>query len=98
MAQEHFANTDIDRSPVQGAPALAVEVVSPNNRAEDMVKKTRQYLQAGARSVWIIYPKMRLVEIHSSKGVHTIQEPQTLKDQILFPKLSISLPYIFDGT
>ena len=27
---------DLDRSPVDGAPILAVEVVSPHNRADDM--------------------------------------------------------------
>lgn len=98
IASHHLQKIDLDRSPVEGAPALAVEVVSPSNSAEDMLKKTRQYLQAGARSVWIIYPKMRLVEIHSGKDVHTVQEPQALNDETLFPKLSISLSYIFDWT
>jgi Uma2 family endonuclease len=97
MTQEHLSQTDIDRSPVEGAPVLAVEVVSPANRAEDMVKKTRQYLEAGARSVWIVYPKVRLSEIHSTKNVRTVQEPETLRDDALLPNLSMSLPYIFDG-
>jgi Uma2 family endonuclease len=97
MTQEHLSQTDIDRSPVEGAPVLAVEVVSPTNRAEDMVKKTRQYLEAGARSVWIVYPKVRLSEIHSTKNVRTVQEPETLRDDALLPNLSMSLPYIFDG-
>ncbi len=31
-----LANFDIDKSPVEGTPALAVEVISPTNSAQDM--------------------------------------------------------------
>src|ERR1700742_667666 len=34
IAAEHLQNIDPDRSPVEGAPALAVEVISPNNLAQ----------------------------------------------------------------
>jgi Uma2 family endonuclease len=40
---------------IQGAPDIAVEIVSPNDRASDIARKTRQYLTAGGRAVWIVY-------------------------------------------
>jgi Uma2 family endonuclease len=40
-------------------PALAVEVVSPNDLAEDLQLKLKEYLAAGVRLVWIIYPISR---------------------------------------
>jgi Uma2 family endonuclease len=41
---------------LQGSPLLAVEVVSPANRPEDIDKKTAAYLQHGAAEVWVIHP------------------------------------------
>ena len=98
VTKDHLKSIDLDRSPAEGAPALAVEVVSPSNRAEDMVKKTRQYLEAGCRSVWIVYPALRLVEVHSARGVRTVQEPESLKDEGLLPGFTLSLTSIFDIT
>ncbi|HEX7285828.1 MAG TPA: Uma2 family endonuclease [Candidatus Angelobacter sp.] len=97
VTAEHVKKIGLDRSPVDGAPALAVEVVFPSNSAQDMAKKTQQYLHAGCRSVWIVYPSLRLVEIHSASGVHRVVEPQVLRAEELFPGWSRSLTYIFDG-
>ena len=97
ITSEHLKNIDMDRSPVEGAPALAVEVISPNNRSEDIVKKTQQYLGAGCKTVWIIFPKLRFAQIHSATGTRTVKEPQNLEDEMLLPGFSLSLSYIFDG-
>lgn len=94
---DHLRRIDVHRSPVDGAPALAVEVISPANSAEDTVKKIHQYLRSGCQSVWIVYPTLRLIEVHSHAGVRNIGEPELLKDESLFPGFSLSLRYIFDG-
>jgi Uma2 family endonuclease len=97
VTAEHLKKIDLDRSPVEGAPALAVEVISPSNTAQDTVKKTHQYLSAGCRAVWIVYPALRLVEVHSAAGVHQVREPELLKGETLLPGFSLSLRYMFDG-
>ena len=97
VSKEHLQVFDIDRTPADGAPALAVEVVSPSNSAQDMAKKTQQYLRAGSRTVWIVYPGLRLVEVHSASGIHQVREPELLREEALLPGFSISLSYIFDG-
>ena len=88
---------DQDRSPIDAAPTLAVEVVSPSNRADDMARKTDQYLRAGCQMVWIIYPSLRLIEIRSKDRVRQIREPEELSGNTLLPGFSVSLAYIFDG-
>jgi len=88
---------DQDRSPIDGAPALAVEAVSPSNRAEDMARKTHQYLQAGCREVWVVYPSLRMIETHSAQGVRQVREPEVLENEDLLHGFSLSLSYIFDG-
>lgn len=55
-----------------GAPAIAIEVISPGNRAQDIAKMIGQYLDSGSQSVWVVYPKLRSVEIHSASGVRKI--------------------------
>jgi len=97
ITTEHLKTIDLDRSTVEGAPALAVEVISPSNTAQDMAKKTQQYLQAGCRMVWIVFPSLRLAEIHSSSGTRQTREPQCLEAKDLLPEFSLSLTYIFDG-
>lgn len=99
ITADHLKSIDPDRSPVDGAPALAVEVVSPSNLAQDMVKKVRQYLAAGSRAVWLFYPSLLLVEIHDDAGVRSLGEQDSLNEEKLFAghRFSLSLADIFDA-
>src|SRR5947209_4956137 len=38
-------------------PDLAVEVLSPDDRARDVLDKVGEYLQAGVRLVWVVDPR-----------------------------------------
>ena len=96
ITSEHLKTVDLDRSPVDGAPALAVEVISPSNSAQDMAKKTQQYLTAGCKIVWIVYPSLRLVEIHTPSGLHQVREPELIQAENLLPGFSLSLTYILE--
>lgn len=93
--RERFKSIDIYHSPVDGAPDLAIEVISPGNRTEDTVKKIHQYLDAGCRSVWIIYPGLHRAEIHSEGGVRSFCDRDELKDELLLPDFSLPLSLIF---
>jgi Uma2 family endonuclease len=89
---EHLTRIDLDRTPVEGGPALAVEVISPSNLAQDMAKKVRQYLAAGSHVVWVVYPSLRLVEIHESGSLRQLREPDILEESNLFGGLTFLLP------
>ena len=43
-----------------------VEVVSPNDTASEIDRKVLEYLTAGVRVVWIVYPATRSVTVHLS--------------------------------
>jgi Uma2 family endonuclease len=47
----------------QFAPDLAVEVMSPNDKADEIRKKVIEYLKAGTLIVWVIYPDAKTVDI-----------------------------------
>ena len=46
-----------------GAPELAVEILSPSTRRKDFLVKTPSYQRAGVREYWIVDPKDRKVRV-----------------------------------
>lgn len=44
-------------------PDLIVEVKSPSNTVTELQTKVREWLEAGARLVWVVYPDARTVEV-----------------------------------
>jgi Uma2 family endonuclease len=47
-------------------PDVAIEVLSPSNRKGYIERKLAVYLETGTRSVWLVNPKRRTVEVISS--------------------------------
>jgi len=51
----------------QGPPDLAVEVVSPHDRAAEVLAKTQEWLDAGCRRVWVIDPQTHTITVYESR-------------------------------
>lgn len=51
----------------EGAPDLAVEVVSPNDRHSEVLDKTLDWLEAGCRMVLVADPERRRITIYRSR-------------------------------
>jgi Uma2 family endonuclease len=49
-------------------PDLAVEIVSPNDSAEEVEKKLNDYRKAGVSLIWVIYPGARVARVHRHEG------------------------------
>lgn len=77
------------------APDLAVEVVSPNDQAEEIAVKVEEYLRYGTRLVWVLYPKTRTVFVHRPDSVQKLKESDTLDGEDVLPGFSISVRDIF---
>ena len=84
--------------PFPSAPTLAIEVVSPDDDAEDLLKRTRDYLRAGSEQVWIAYPSEREVHQHR-RGADVVRVYAKVDDAIdvesLFPGLTLTIAAIF---
>jgi Uma2 family endonuclease len=49
---------------LEGAPDLAVEVLSPSNTKREMALKVAQYLGTGARLVWLVDSEEQSITVH----------------------------------
>jgi Uma2 family endonuclease len=47
-------------------PDLALEVITPEERAADLIEKTADYFAHGVRLVWMAYPPTRLIYVFQS--------------------------------
>jgi len=56
----------------EGAPDLAVEVLSPNDRASELLAKVQDWLGAGCRVVWVIDPATRTVSAYDRPNEMTV--------------------------
>ena len=93
VAQDH-----ISLSPEgyhSGPPDLAVEVLSPSNGRGYVERKVALYLQTGARSVWLVDPRRRTVEVISSlDDRRTLHEDDELVDETV-PGFRVKVSEIF---
>jgi Uma2 family endonuclease len=46
------------------APDLAVEIVSPNDHGGEVRAKAREYLAAGTRLVWVLWPRRQAIGVY----------------------------------
>lgn len=58
------------------APDLAVEVVSPGDSTAAVRDKVQDWLEAGTRLVWVVYPEKRSVVAHRQDD-----EPETFSEE-----------------
>src|SRR5580698_8857878 len=79
----------------QGAPDLAIEVVSPSDTAKHLKRKVDAYLEAGSKSVWIVYPEARSVMIHTRDSVRELKADQLIEDPLL-PGFSTPVAAFFE--
>lgn len=78
------------------APDLAVEVISPSDRAADIRRKIDLYLQHGTRLIWVVYPQTRTIEVHTSIGSRNLTVEDALEGGEVLPGFNASIRDIFN--
>jgi Uma2 family endonuclease len=81
----------------QGAPDLAIEVVSPSDTIKHLKRKVHVYLVGGCKSVWVVYPEARSVMVHTSDSVRELKGDQPITDPLL-PGFSTPVAAFFELT
>lgn len=57
----------------EGAPAVAIEVISEANTAAEIERKRRIYLANGAQEVWVIFPETQSGFIYRPDGPEEVR-------------------------
>lgn len=77
-------------------PALAVEIVSSSNTAEEIETKVDEYLAAGVDLVWVVHSANERVYVHDSSGnVQVRRRRDTLDGGIVLPGFNLPLEDLF---
>jgi Uma2 family endonuclease len=68
------------------APDLIAEVISPNDKYEEVDEKIEEYLRAGVRLVWIISPRNHTIRVYRVNGSsHGLRENDELDGEDVVP-------------
>lgn len=96
VAKDRRAEVDVSRGYGRGAPDLVAEVISPNDRYEDVDLKVRQWLRAGSRIVWVVNPRTRTVTAYTPDGHAVVREAEdTLDGGDVLPGFACSVAELF---
>jgi Uma2 family endonuclease len=96
VSREKLEVTGIGKGYRQGAPDLAVEVISPSESKSQSEQKAFRYLSAGTRLVWLVKPQTHSVIVYrSASDVTVLNEGDQLKGEDVVPGFSFSVREIF---
>jgi Uma2 family endonuclease len=80
------------------APDLAIEVLSPSERASDIEEKLHDYLNAGTALVWIADPvRCTIMIVSVDAPVRWLSDGDTLDGEAVIPRFSCPVADVFEG-
>ncbi|MBX9792547.1 MAG: Uma2 family endonuclease [Pirellulales bacterium] len=79
-----LVQTGIIQKYFPGAPDLAIEIISPEDRYSEVDAKVQEYLSAGSELVWIVNPRTRTVSAYGTNRTVTIYSD---RDDLTAPEL-----------
>jgi Uma2 family endonuclease len=81
---------------LQGAPDLAVEVLSTSDSLPSIEEKVKEYFAHGTRSVWVVDPRQRLVRVYQEAAKFSVRSGNAfLTGQDVLPGFRYSLRRLF---
>jgi Uma2 family endonuclease len=77
-------------------PDLTVEVISPTDRAWDLLDKIGEYFQAGVRLVWVVFPRQQCIYVYEAADrVRVLTRSDTLDGGVVLPGFKLPLSRLF---
>ena len=97
VSKDRLGMGDLPSGYVDVVPDLAVEVVSPSDRQGEVLDKVEEWLRAGTKLVWVIYPATRSATVHQSLGEHyDLTEADTLDGAQVVPGFTCNIKELWD--
>jgi len=80
----------------QGAPDLAVEIISPSNTFDEIHTKIVEYFDSGSKLVWVIHPDEESVLVyHKPQPDKLLQRSDSLDGETIIPGFTVPLTELF---
>jgi Uma2 family endonuclease len=76
------------------SPDVAVEILSPDDRARNVAHKIAVYLATGSALVIVVEPRDRSVRLHDARGARVLRGDDAIAHGAL-PGFSLALPALF---
>ncbi|MBD2636295.1 Uma2 family endonuclease [Limnothrix sp. FACHB-881] len=82
---------------LEGAPDLAVEVLSPGNTVEEIDGKITEYFANGTRLMWVINPQQRYILVYRSpqEPDRLLKTADRLDGEAIIPGFSLPIAELF---
>ena len=95
-----FVRAEREPGPIRGyfpgAPDLAVEVLSPEDRPGPVRRKVAEWLAAGSLAVWVVDPRARTVTVHEpDSDPRVLSESDRLGGGAVLPDFELAVREIF---
>jgi Uma2 family endonuclease len=98
LRQERIPSDLMRQGYVRVAPDLAVEVISPNENAEELQEKLSDYRKAAVALIWVVYPELREVSVQrSDKTAKTLTIDDELSGESILPGFTLRLETLFES-
>ena len=93
-----FPEGQVPQGHCRVTPDLVIEAVSPNDTAYEVEDKIAQWLGAGVRLVWMLYPETQRVQVHRADGTVTkLRSEEQLLGEDVIPGFQCQAAEIFQG-
>lgn len=80
-------------------PDLAIEVVSPTNDFDEVLRKVSEYFAAGVALVWVVIPSRKQIYVyHSETDVRVLPLADQLDGENVLPGFRFSVAEVFEET
>lgn len=97
VSTERLARAERRGPYLVGAPDLAVEVASPRDSKGNVAAKAREYLAAGAATVWVLDPERETVTVHRPGRIpETLGRSEVLHGHPVLPGFRVPVAELFE--
>ncbi|MBI4441802.1 MAG: Uma2 family endonuclease [Acidobacteria bacterium] len=96
VAKHRLPKEGVPKKFAEFAPDLAVEVLSPEDTASEVLRKIEEYLAAGVALAWVVDPATRTVTVYRSlRDIQILSADQELDGGTVLPGFRARVAEIF---
>jgi Uma2 family endonuclease len=80
------------------APDLVIEIISPNERAADVHERLLEFLDAGTRLMWLVYPRRRSVVVYGAdRTAHVLNGDEVVDGGDVLPGFRVTVAQLLES-